>query len=344
MQTRIHTCTVARLTLSSDGKTVIKELQRTSVSLLLIFLLQRIRHLQQGIQSAALADNQVTKVRRQCRDEMQRIEALGEHLVKSQQGRRVIPLQERIHQGKTIFIVQHIKIAQDILILHLCAAERDSLVEDGQRVTHRTVSLMRDHVQRLVVDGDVLTFCHHPEVLHDVLHRDPVEVVGLATRKDGRKDLMLLCSRKNEYRVCRRFLQSLEERVESRLREHVHLIDDIHAVSSHLRRYAHLLHQRLDVLHTVVRSGVKLVDAVRTALCKRKAGLALSARLHVRRRVGAVDHLCEDPGSGGLAHSARSAEKICVRELAAKNRILQRLSDVILTYKCPEGVRSVLSC
>ena len=63
---------------------------------------------------------------------------------------------------------------------------------------------------------------------------------------------MLLSSRKNEYGVCRRFLQSLEEGVEGRLRQHMYLVDDVDAVVSHLRRHSHLVHQGLDVLYTVV--------------------------------------------------------------------------------------------
>jgi hypothetical protein len=51
----------------------------------------------------------------------------------------------------------------------------------------------------------------------------------------------------------------------------MNLIDDIYAISSHLRRYAHLLHQCLDILHTIVGCSIKLVDTIRAALCERKA-------------------------------------------------------------------------
>ena len=275
---------------------------------------------------------------------MQSIEAFCQHFIKSQQCRGVIPLQECIHQRKAIFIVQHIQIAQDVLIFHICAAERNSLVEDRKRITHCTVSLMCYHMQGLIVDCNVLADCHHPKVLHNILDCDPVEIIGLATRKNCRKDLVFLSGRKNEYSMRRRFLQSLEKGIESRLRKHMHLVDDIYAIAAYLRRYAHLLHQCLDVLYTVIRRSIKLVDAVRPPFRKRKTRLTLSTWLHICRRVGAVDHLCKDSGSGCLAHSARSAKEICVRELATKNRVLQRLRDIILTDKCSEGIRSVLSC
>ena len=82
---------------------------------------------------------------------------------------------------------------------------------------------------------------------------------------------MFLSSGKNEYGVRRWFLKSLEEGIERCLREHVYLIDDIDAVSSYLWRYAYLLHQGLDVLYTVIRSGIKLVNTIRAAFCKREA-------------------------------------------------------------------------
>ena len=63
---------------------------------------------------------------------------------------------------------------------------------------------------------------------------------------------MLLGSGKDEDRMRRRLLESLEEGVERRLREHVHLVDDIYAVSSYLRRYADLVHEGLNILDTVI--------------------------------------------------------------------------------------------
>ena len=93
---------------------------------------------------------------------------------------------------------------------------------------------------------------------------------------------MLFSCSKNEDRMCRGFLKGLEEGVEGSLREHMHLVDDVHAVSSHLRRYAHLIHEGLDILDAVVRSSIELMDAVRASFGEGLARLALSAWLHLR--------------------------------------------------------------
>lgn len=57
-----------------------------------------------------------------------------------------------------------------------------------------------------------------------------------------------------------------------------------------------------------------------------------------------IDKLGEYSRRGCLADPSRSAEKIGMRKLTAKDGILQGLSYIVLTDKGPEGVRSVFSC
>ena len=191
-------------------------------------------------------------MRRKRGNKMQCIESLGQHLIKSQKCRRIISLQERIDKREAIFIVQHIQVAKNILIFDISTAERNSLVKDSQCITHRTIRLMSNYMQRLIINSNPLIYSHHSQILHNVLDSDSIEIVCLTTRKDSRKDLMLLCRCKNKDCMRRWFLKCLKEGVESSLREHMYLIDDIHAISSDLRRYAHLLHQCLDILNTII--------------------------------------------------------------------------------------------
>ena len=267
---------------------------------------------------------------------MKGIESFGQHLIKGEKSRRVISLQEGIHQRKAVLIVEHIQIAEDILIFHIGSAERDGLVEYCKGIAHRAISLMGNDMQRLVIYGHPFLRRYHTEVDYDILDCDSVEIVGLATRKDGRQNLMFLSSREDEDCMRRRFLECLEEGVECGLRQHVHLVDDIDAVLSDLRRYAHLVHQGLYVLDTVVGCGIELMDAVRTTFGEGKAGLAFSAWFHIRRRVGTVDHLREDSCGRGLSHASRSAEEICMCKLSPQDGILESLGYIVLTYKGSE--------
>ena len=121
---------------------------------------------------------------------------------------------------------------------------------------------MRNHMKRLVINGHPFTGGHHPEIPDYVLHSYPVEIICLTPRKNRRKNLVLLCRGKNEDGMGRRLLKCFQKGVESRLREHVDLINDINAVSSHLRRYAYLVHKGLDVIHAIVRGRVQLMYAI----------------------------------------------------------------------------------
>ena len=69
-----------------------------SVSLFLIFLLEGIRELEKRLQSPALADDQITQMRRQCRNEMQCIETFCQYFVKGEKCRRIVPFEECIHK------------------------------------------------------------------------------------------------------------------------------------------------------------------------------------------------------------------------------------------------------
>ena len=154
---------------------------------------------------------------------------------------------------------------------------------------------------------------------------------------------MLLGGGKDEYCVCGRLLEGLEEGIEGRLREHMDLVYDEDRIAACLRRNLDLLHQGLDILDTIVGSGVKLVDAVGAAFLERQAGLAFAARLHILPRVGAVDGLGEESRRAGLADATRAAKQIGVRQLPPEDGISQGAGDIILTDKGLERVRTVLA-
>ena len=179
------------------------------------------------------------------------------------------------------------------------------------------------------------------QIADHVFDADAVEVIGLAAGEDGGQDLVLLGGGQDEDGMCRGLFERLEEGVEGCLREHVHLVDDIYAVAAHLRGNAHLVGQRADVVDRVVGGGVELVDAVGTAFRERAAGFTRSARFQVRSGVAAVDGLGEDAGGTGLAHAARAAEEVSVRELSPLDRVLERPGDVFLAQQRLEAVGAV---
>ena len=86
------------------------------------------------------------------------------------------------------------------------------------------------------------------------------------------------------------------------------------------------------------------MDAVGASFLEGDAGLAVAAGLHVRTRLGAVYHLCENPRGSRLADAPRPAEKICMRQLPPLYGIREGTGDVVLAEERFEGVRPVLPC
>ena len=123
----------------------------------------------------------------------------------------------------------------------------------------------------------------------------------------------------------------------------MNLVYDVNAVLSHLRRNLHLVHQVLDVINTVVGRGVQFVNTIGPPFLEGPAGLTLAARLHIRRRIGAIDGFREYSCRGRLTHSARAAEKIGVGQLASDYGIFQGLGYVVLTDQGLKRVRTVFS-
>ncbi len=271
VQPRIHTRAVPGLAGRRNRQSIVEELQRAFFRLFLIFLFKGLRELQKRIHRPALAHDQIPEMRTQGCYEMQGIEALGQNFIEREHRRSIIPGKEILHEREGIFIIKDIQVLKNILIFNLSATEGHRLVENRQRVAHRSVSLHRDDMQRLIINADALFPGNIPQLLHDIVHRDTVEIISLATGKDGRENFVLLSRGEDENRVLRRFLEGFQESVEGRLRKHVDLVDDVDAVFADLRRDTDLVHEGLDVLDAVVGSCIQLSDAVGTAF---REGLA----------------------------------------------------------------------
>ena len=154
---------------------------------------------------------------------------------------------------------------------------------------------------------------------------------------------MLLGSRKDEDGVLRRLLQSLEEGIERRRREHMNLIDDKDRVVALLRDDTHLLNKVTDVVNRVVRCRIELVHIERASLVERATRLTLVASL-ATLRIETVDGLCKDSCTGGLTHATRSAEHIGVRQLSTLDGVFQGRCNMTLSHNRSEGCGAILTC
>ena len=277
-------------------------------------------------------------------DEMTAIEAAPNDLIEQNHDVSNLVFQCKVDDAEVVVGIEHVQVFDDLLIGDGALTERHCLVEDAQRVAHSAISLLGNHCQRLLFILDAFLLGHVLQMGDGILHRHAFEVVDLTTRDDGWQNLVLLRGGKDEDDVCRRFLKRLQECVEGLRGEHVHLVDDEHLVASYLRRNARLLHERLDVLHGVVRGSVELEDVVRPLLVESLARLAVVASLALVGRRQTVDGLGEDAGTSGLANASRSTEQVGMGELSTAHSILQRCRERRLSDDAIEGHRAVFTC
>ena len=237
------------------------------------------------------------------------------------------------------------KDAKTLPLLETSEAQKAKYQQQAQKAPTPFLykALLGYYCQRLLLVADAFLLCHHLEVVDGVGHGHALKVVYLASAQDGRQNLVFLGGGEDEDDVLWRLLQCLKEGIEGCRAEHVYLVDDKHLVLSDLWRYARLLHQLLDVVHTIVAGGVELKDVVRPLFVERLAALALVACLAVLLGVLAVDGLGEDTRAGGLSHSSRTAEEVCVSEFSALHRILERSGKRRLSHHRVEAHRAVLA-
>ncbi|CAI8409997.1 MAG: Uncharacterised protein [Cryomorphaceae bacterium] len=139
------------------------------------------------------------------------------------------------------------------------------------------------------------------QVLRDIVYRNAFEVKNLTTRQYGWDDLMFLRSGQNKDGMRRRFLKCFQERIEGLLREHVHLINNVHLEFPGLRRKTYLVNQATDVIYRVVRSGIQFKDVQRQFLF---------AQLGTR-----IDYFGENARTRGLTYTARTTEQQGLRQM-----------------------------
>src|SRR3989304_1176362 len=109
--------------------------------------------------------------------------------------------------------------------------------------------------------------------------RYAAEGEALTARGDGRRQLVRFGGRQDEDDVRRRLLQRLEEGVEGRLRQHVHLVDEVDLVVAGAGREGDLLAQAADLVDAAVARRVQLDEVHGAAGEEVEAGLALITRL-----------------------------------------------------------------
>ena len=176
-----------------------------------------------------------------------------------------------------------------------------------------------------LLPGDV---AHPPG---DVLRLDPGEVVPLAAGEDGGGHLLDLGGGQNKDHMGGGLFQGLEQRIEGRCGQHVHLVDDVYLIVAGAGGVGRLVPQIADIVHAVVGGGVHLHHVQDAAVVDAPAGLALAAGV-APHGVQAVDRLGENLGAGGLAGAPDAGEQIGMAHPPGGHLVFQRRHDGPLAH------------
>ena len=212
------------------------------------------------------------------------------------------------------------------------AAERNHLIKHRLGITHRSVGAAGDGSGGLRSENDLLVFGNMLQVRRDQFRRQPTEIEPLAAAENRGRHLLCLGRGKEELHVLRRFLQCLEQGVESRGAEHVHLVDEVDLVGAASRSVGGVLAERADALDAVVAGTVDLHHIEATPFGDLDAGIAGAAGVVGRPLTAclAIQRLGQDAGRGCFPDPAGTDKEISLRQPLASDGILQRPGDVFL--------------
>ena len=211
----------------------------------------------------------------------------------------------------------------------------DRLIQQRQPIAQAAVGAAREQADCAIVDRQLFGSEDVPHLPGDLLHFQPFEIELQAARQHRDRQLLRIGGGEQELYVIRRFFQGLQQRIEGRLRQHVHFVDQIHLGAAARRHVLRVLDHLAHIVHAGVAGGVDLEQIDETA------GIDIHARCAFAAGLGAlpafaVQAFREDPRDGGLADPARATEQQCVVHATAVERIGQGAHHVLLPHQFGE--------
>ena len=297
---------------------------------------------QRAVALGNLEQQRVPEVGQQIAQQSPEVLAGARELVEETQRRRGVARQQRPGEFPQLRPGRETEHAQHVAFGHLVAAKTDQLVEGRLRVAHAAVRAPGDGIQRGFVDLHPFGGGDASQLADDERGRDPAQVEALAAREDRGEDPLGIGGGEEELHVRRRFLEGLQQRVESRDREHVDFVDDVDFELRRGRREFHRVPQFADLLDAIVAGAVDLQDIQRTPLGD-LSHPGIVVREIRARAPGTVEALGEDAGERGLPGAARPAEKVGVRDPVRRDGVGQRGRDVLLADDVGKALRPVFS-
>ncbi len=175
---------------------------------------------------------------------------------------------------------------------------------------------------------------------------DALEVEALAARQHRDRHLAHLGGGEDELHMLGRLFQRLEQAGEGRLRQHVHLVEDVDLVAGEVGLVVGAVDQLANIVDAGMRGRVHLDHVEVPAL---ENGAAMGALLaHVEGRpfdAGrfVVQRAGDQPRGGGLADAAHAGEHVGLGDPARGERVGERPDHGLLADQLGEGLGPVFA-
>ena len=188
---------------------------------------------------------------------------------------RHIAAPHRIHDAGHVGGRERTQQVAGTLHRHLAAAEGDQLLQGGKGIAHSAIRPVRNELEGVFLEFGFFGHADHAQPVHHLPGAQAMEVETLAAGMDGRGNLLRVGGAQHEDHVRGGLLQGLQQRVERRRGEHVHLVDDVDLLGSAGRGEVHAADDFLaDVFHAGTACRVQLVDVGMLAFGDVHAALA----------------------------------------------------------------------
>ena len=222
---------------------------------------------------------------------------------------------------------------------NLACGESNRLIHQAQGIAHTALRSPRDQCDSARLEYDLLLLQHILQVARNQCGRQLFQVELQTTRQHGDRNFLRVGGGKDEFHMRGRFFQRLQHRVESALRQHVHLIDDVYLEAPAGRRVQRAFQQFAHVVHLGVRGGIQFDQIDKTT------AIDLLACATFATRCGgdtgrAIQRLGKDTRNGGFAHPACAGEQISMMQPVLGERVAQRPDDMLLPRQLREGFRT----
>ena len=211
-----------------------------------------------------------------------------------------------------------------------CATgKRNRLIGEAERITHAAVSGDGQRLQGFGFRLDPLGAQNAGQPFTDQRRRQTFEVELQATRQNRDRQLLRIGGREQKTDMRRRLFQRLQQGIEGMLREHVHLIDQVHLVTAARGRVLHVVEQLAGVVDLGARGRIDFDQINKAPLVDLLAGAAAAAGSGGHTGF-AVQAFRDDPTQRGFANAPGAGEQHGVVNALLLKRIAQGLDHVLL--------------